>query len=218
MNNNNSLKNIYESHHRNNRPENYSVLEKERADFFSDVLGKGKKILDIGCRNGVLTKHFMKGNDVLGVDIDEMSLSALSRDFGIRTIPMDLNGDWKELEKEKFDAIVAGEILEHLYYPEQVTEKIADHLVSSGIFVGSVPNAFSVKNRFRLLFGKKRHTSLGDPTHINHFLHQELKEILLKRFEEVRIEGLGRHSFLAKTYPSLFAFDLAFVCKVPKKR
>lgn len=209
---NNSIQKIYESHHKKSRPENFSILEKERADLLTQNIGKGKKVLDIGCRDGNLTKYFIDGNDVLGVDIDQISLDKANKKYKIRTKVLDLNGSWEELKGEKFDVIVAGEILEHLYFPEKIIGKVKRYLNSDGIFIGSVPNAFSLKNRFRYLFGSKKYTPLSDPTHINQFSYNEIKNILEKEFSDVKVIGLGRFKELAKAYPSFFGFDLFWVC------
>ena len=132
---------------------------------------------------------------------------------GIEAIQMDLLGDWDELGDRQFDAVVAGEILEHLYFPEQVVCKIRSRLKEDGVLVGSVPNAFSLKNRLRYLRGTKKHTPLSDPTHINQFSAPELEALLARHFREVTVTGLGRYTRLAKLSPNFFAFDLAFVAR-----
>lgn len=208
-----SLKNIYASHHTNNRPENFSILEVERGELLKSVVGTNKKVLDIGCRNGVLTKHFSAGNEVLGVDIDDGALTKAKATLGIETLYLDLNGDWAELGDRKFDAVVAGEVLEHLYFPEKIVTQVRQRLKEGGVFVGSVPNAFSLKHRLRYLSGSKRYTPLSDPTHINQFSFSELQGIFLKYFKEVEIKGLGRYKNLSKMFPSFFAFDFFFICK-----
>lgn len=213
---NDTISNIYQNHHRSSREEGYSVMKKERGSFLKNCLGQRKKILDIGCRDGALTQYFIESNDVLGVDIDKPALLKAEKDLGLKTLYLDLNGDWSELSAQKFEAVVAGEILEHLYYPENVIEKIKKVLIDGGIFVGSVPNAFSLKNRFRYLFGQKKNTPLSDPTHINHFSYQELKLLLQKHFDKVSIIGLGRYTRLARIFPVIFAFDLAFWASGPK--
>ncbi len=208
-----SLKNIYTTHHTKNRPENFSILEVERGELLRSVVGTGKKVLDIGCRNGVLTKHFSVGNQVLGVDIDEGALAKAQTLLGIETLYMDLNGDWMELGDKKFDVVVAGEVLEHLYFPEKIVAQVKKCLKDGGLLIGSVPNAFSLKHRLRYLAGSKRYTPLSDPTHINQFGFDELQAIFLKHFSSVEIKGLGRYKILSKLFPSFFAFDFFFICK-----
>lgn len=194
-------------------------MEKDRSAFFKGVVGTGKRVLDIGCRNGVLTKHFAEGNSVWGVDIDPVALEDARKmlehnNINNRFFVMDLLGDWSLLEGEKFDVIVCGEVLEHLYFPEKVVAHVVKHLNPGGTFIGSVPNAFSLKNRVRLALGTKKGTSLSDPTHINHFSHTELEILFKKYFKHVSVTGLGRYRNLAKISPKHFAFDLVWKCNI----
>lgn len=205
--------NIYSEHHANNRPKGFTIMEEGRSEFLKENIGTGKKVLDIGCRNGVLTKHFTDGNVVWGVDIDPVALEEAKELLGNknpqnRFFVMDLLGDWGELQGEKFDVIVCGEVLEHLYFPEKVVQKAHAHLSDGGVFLGSVPNAFSLKNRLRLAMGTKKGTPLMDPTHINHFSLDELANLFSKYFKEVKVSGLGRFSKLVKLSPKYYAFDL----------
>lgn len=206
-------KDIYEQHHKTNREAGFSILKEERGELLKELIGTGKMVLDIGCRDGALTKHFIHGNQVLGVDIDEVALKEAAK-LGIQVKSMDLGGDWSELQGLEFDVVVAGEVLEHLYFPGQVLTKIIGHLKPGGKLIGSVPNAFSVKNRLRYLRGSRKHTPLYDPTHINHFSAQELRGLLREYFSKVTILGLGRYKRLAKLSPNLFSFDLFFVAQL----
>ncbi len=208
-----SMQAIYESHHQNNRQQGFSIMKSDRGEFFARVIGKGKRVLDIGCRDGALTSFFVAGNKVLGADIDSNALARAKKDYGIDTMMLDLLGDWREIAGRKFDVVVAGEVLEHLYYPQRVSQKAHSVLAHGGLFIGSVPNAFSLKNRLRYLMGTKRHTPLSDPTHINHFSKSDLEKMLSGVFSEVKVSGLGKYKMLAKLLPSWCAFDLVFIAK-----
>lgn len=210
-----SLETMYRTHHAKRRGDGFVLLGDERGSFLRETVGKGNHILDIGCRDGALTKYFKEGNTVLGADIDSDALARAKQDIGIDTMHLDLNGEWP-FEKNSFDAVVAAEVIEHLYYPEMVIEKIARVLKPKGILAGTVPNPYSLMNRFRYVLKQKRGTPLADPTHINHFTVQELHSILSKHFEKVEIRGLGRLGWLAHMFPQAFAFDLCFVAKKPR--
>lgn len=208
---------IYTYHHAKNRNKGFTIMEEERSGFLKEHIGKGKKILDIGCRNGVLTKHFAEGNTVVGVDIDPVALKEAEELLGKvnpnnRFFVMDLLADWAELNGEKFDVIVCGEVLEHLYFPENVVAKVQAHLNPGGLFIGSVPNAFSLKNRVRLAMGTKKGTPLSDPTHINHFSLPELEAMFKKYFSEVNVTGLGKYKKMIRFSPRHFSFDLVWKC------
>lgn len=209
-----SLKKMYEQHHGTARKAGFSIMKSDRGQFFSSAIGVGKAVLDLGCRDGALTSFFVKGNRVTGVDIDEISLARASESLGIETISFDIQSDWDDLKGRKFDAVVAGEFLEHVYYPDAVMKKVSQVLNPQGIFVGSVPNAFSLKNRIKYLFATKKHTPLSDPTHINHFSAYELRDMLKRYFSEVKIVGIGRLGICARIFPQWFAFDLCFVAKL----
>lgn len=206
-----SLSKVYKYHHELTKKSEFSILEKERGALFSQWIGKGKRVLDIGCRDGTLTKYFSRGNDVLGVDIDPKMLEKCKK-LGIRTKLMDLNDDW--YIKEKFDVVVAAEVVEHLYYPDVVFKKIANVLKPGGLFIGSVPNAYNIKNRFRYLFGIQKNTPLEDRTHINHFSYKILGEALQKAFSDAYVTGLASGIFagVAKAFPNLGSFVLVWRC------
>lgn len=204
----NSTQAIYIEHHKDTIRHSGLFHNAERGAFLQKNVGTNKWILDIGCRNGALTKHFLKGNTILGVDIDKDALE-IAKTLGIDTKVVDLNGDW-ELE-DTYDVVVATEIIEHLYFPKQVVEKIRNVLKPKGKLIGSVPNAFNLKNRVRLFLGKKRFTPLEDPTHINHFTFKELKEVLESQFAHVEITPFGKFAWLDRFIPGMFSFMFFFV-------
>ena len=206
---NKGLEEVYTFHHREHGRLGRSMFSEVRGNFLRKYIGTGKEILDIGCRDGVLTATYCEGNHVLGLDIDVGALEVAKGKLGIDTQYTDLNGDWNVPENH-FDVVVAGEVMEHLYYPENVTKKIAHALKSDGIFLGSVPNAFSLRSRVQLFFGKKQGTPLGDPTHINHFSRKELVGVLEKYFADVEIVPLGRFVWLDRIFPGLFCFMFLF--------
>jgi 2-polyprenyl-3-methyl-5-hydroxy-6-metoxy-1,4-benzoquinol methylase len=203
---------IYEYHNVHRRGDGFSILKDERGKLFQELIGTGKKVLDLGCRDGALTQFFLKDNDVLGADIDTVALGKAAK-LGIRTVHLDIHGDWAALgdSAEKYDVVVLAETLEHVYHPDVVLKKIAAVLKPGGMLVGSVPNAYSLINRFRFLIGQKRGTPLNDPTHINHFSHQELLGLLGRDFSSARIIPLGTYAKLDALWPGFFSFDMVFV-------
>lgn len=203
------IQEIYRHHHSQHRKGNFSILKDERASFLSKNIGEGKQVLDLGCRDGALTSTFSKNNNVLGIDIDETLLEKARINAKIETKHADLNGDWG-LPSSHFDFVVAGEVIEHLYYPEIVLNKIYHVLKDGGTLLGSVPNAFSLINRFRLLLGNKKNTPLMDPTHINQFERGELEHLLTMKFRGVELFGAGNYQKLDKFFPGYFSFIILF--------
>ncbi len=208
-----SLEAVYREHHHGRRRGGFAILEKERGALFKKLVGTDKKVLDLGCRDGVITKYFVEGNDVTGADIDLKALEDAKNSLGIKTINFDIQSEGWPIEHNSFDVVVAGELLEHLYFPSVVIKRIGDVLKSGGVFVGSIPNAFALKNRIKYLFANKKGTPMEDPMHINHFSFLEIEKILKDNFVEVKLFPLGKKYYgLANYFPGLLAHSLAFVC------
>lgn len=207
----NTLENVYREHHHSKRRGRFAILEKERGELFQKLIGQEKKVLDLGCRDGVITKYFIKDNDVTGNDIDSEALAEAGHSLGIKTLHFDIqDGKWP-VEPNSFDVVVAGELLEHVYFPEKVIQKVSEILKPGGYFIGSVPHAFALKNRVRYLFNIKKGTPLEDAMHVNHFAWNEFKSLLAGSFKEVTLYPLGRsYGGLKSKIPALFAYAIAF--------
>lgn len=205
---------MYTEYHKDVDRHSGELLKDERRTFFCKAVGVGKKVLDAGCRNGAITQSFAGHNTVVGLDVDPSALEEAA-ELDIETRVFDLNGEW--FFDGEFDVVVMTEVLEHLYHPDKVVERVARALKRGGKYTGTVPNAFSLKNRFRLFFAKKRFTPLGDPTHINHFSHKELEDLLEKHFETVNITPLGRWAHADRFWPGMFSFMLGFEAEFPKR-
>lgn len=177
------LESQYRAHHERGNRYGYLFCHGRRGPYLQSWIGKGKKVLDLGCRDGMLTGYFSQGNEVLGVDIDRKALEIAHKTLGIETMWADLNSEWP-FQNESFDAIVACEILEHLYVPELFLERVRAAMRPGAIFIGSVPNAFRMRNRLKFLAGNEFET---DPTHLRIFSHRNLSDRLSGRFSTVQI-------------------------------
>ncbi len=114
------LEGIYVEHHRRDQTGGKRIgqafLETERAGLFGRWIGRGKDLLDLGCRDGTLTRHFREGNRVVGADIDRRALEAARTQYGIEVQRVNLNAPLP-FSDARFDAVVLAETLEHLPYP-----------------------------------------------------------------------------------------------------
>lgn len=208
------LQKLYEEHHSQGGRQGFSIHERERGEYFSKIIGTGKKVLDLGCRDGTLTKHYVNGNQVTGVDIDKKLLAKANK-LGIKTQHLDLYDNWKL--RQKFDVVVAGEVLEHLYHPKKIIAKVAQVLKSDGTFIVSVPNAYIISARIRFALGLEIHAHY-DPTHINLFSQNKLQQQLDEYFYQVKVTGFAppAYRWCHSLSNSLFADDLVAVASRPK--
>lgn len=197
-----SLQERYEEHHRERRDEGDFVFVPERIPIFQAAIGSGKRVLDLGCRSGALTRHFLDGNEVVGLDVDA---AALAKAEALGVTPVQANVEEPlPFEDASFDAVVAGELFEHLQFPDVLAGEIRRALRPGGVLVGSVPNAFRVQSRLRFLLGRPPE---DDPTHLRMFSPDAMRA-LLSGFEDIRLDFVGGR--YTRLNARLFARDLVF--------
>jgi 2-polyprenyl-3-methyl-5-hydroxy-6-metoxy-1,4-benzoquinol methylase len=177
---------IYRKHHERGKRYGYLYCHGSRGVYLEKWIGQGKKVLDLGCRDGMLTSFYVKGNQVIGADIDRKALDLISQKLSIETFWVDLNHEWP-FAPESFDVIVACEIVEHLFFADLFLDKVKKTLKPGGLFIGSVPNAFRMRNRWKFLFGNEYET---DPTHVRQYSFHSLQRTLQMKFCDVEIVPL----------------------------
>lgn len=144
----------------------YPALSSE-SNFFSDkvylyktyreldkIFGEssGKKVLEIGCADGSFASYLQtKGYVVEGVDISPLAVDK-ARALGIKAEVCNVE-QGLPAQAESFDAVIACEVIEHLYDTDAFVKEIKRVVRSGGHVFLSTPNLASLKNRLRLLFG-----------------------------------------------------------------
>jgi SAM-dependent methyltransferase len=193
----------YGEHHRTERSPDFVFGGAERMELFRRLVGgPGRRVLDLGCRYGALTRAYAEGNDVVGVDVDRDALAEAAK-LGIETRWADVEQPLP-FEDESFDVVVAGELLEHVRDPERLVAEARRLLRPGGRLVGSVPNAFRLMNRLRFLAGLPPER---DPTHLHMFTPRDVAA-LLAAFEDVELRLIS--SRFLRLHPRLFANDIVF--------
>jgi SAM-dependent methyltransferase len=196
----------YRRHHAVRRQGGEFVFVPERLPVFVEAVGgPGKRVLDLGCRTGAVTEHFLPGNEVVGADVDESALERAA-ERGIETV-------WADVEERlpfpdaSFDVVVAGEFLEHVRDPEAVVAEVRRVLRPDGTFVGSVPNAFRLQSRLLFLRGRPPE---DDPTHLHMYSPASIRR-LLPAFGPVELHFVGGR--FRGLHPRLLARDMVFVAR-----
>lgn len=184
----------------------------ERAALFRRYVGgPGRRVLDLGCRYGALTRAYAAGNDVVGVDVDRDALEQAAA-LGIETRWADVE-EALPFESETFDVVVAGELLEHMRSPADVVAEASRVLRPGGTFVGSVPNFYRLKNRVQFLLGRTP-DFFDDPTHLHFFSPDELRA-LLDGFVDLELHFVAGR--LTRVHPRLFGNDVVFTARKPPR-
>jgi SAM-dependent methyltransferase len=193
----------YRDHHRARRGREFVFGGEERARLFHELVGgPDRDVLDLGCRYGALTQSYLEGNRVAGVDVDREALAQAAK-LGIDTHWADLDERFA-FAADAFDVVVAGELLEHVRDPEHIVAEAQRVLRPGGRLVGSVPNAYRLKNRLRFAAGRPPEP---DPTHLHMFRPADVCA-LLRGFADVELRLIS--SRFLRLHPRLFANDIVF--------
>ena len=208
--NKNLFRDFYVEFHK--RRDKYGKTTGDRSvSLIREIIGNGKKVLELGCRDGSLTKHYVEGNEVVGADIDDIALLICEKNLGIQTFHIDLNAPLP-FNDSSFDVVVGGEIIEHLIFPELVVKEIHRVLKSRGIFCGSTPNVTRIKNRLQFLSGNT--PFFNDTAHLRFFSYSTLKELLERHFPQVVIIPFGGHIIGNKNF-GILRFGISVTPNTP---
>jgi SAM-dependent methyltransferase len=198
----------YAEHNRSERGAGFVFARPEREALFKRYVGSGRRVLDLGCRDGALTRAYLEGNELVGVDADREALAEAAR-LGIETRWADLDQPL-ELDDRSFDVVVAGELLEHLRDPQRLVADVRRVLRPGGTFVASVPNAYRLKGRLLFLFGRPPE---NDRTHLQMFSGADVRA-LLAGFDDPHVHFVAGR--LVPLHPRLFANDIVFAGRKPR--
>jgi SAM-dependent methyltransferase len=203
------IEKVYRDHHEARRPKSFVYCGQERTPLFREWFGTGGRVLDVGCRFGTLTRAYLDGNTVVGIDVDRQALEKARR-LGIETVWTDA-ADALPFDEGSFDVVVLGELLEHLPLPERTVAEARRVLRPGGRLVGSVPNGHRLKSRLRFLLGGPPDV---DPTHLHIFSPDAVRR-LLDGFDQVQLRFVaGRFTPL---HLRLLANDICFRARKPPR-
>ena len=62
----------------------YFYGDERRKNLYVNLIGTGKRILEVGCRSGNLTQYYHRENYVIGVDVDRNALMEFEKRLGLK--------------------------------------------------------------------------------------------------------------------------------------
>jgi SAM-dependent methyltransferase len=144
-------------------------------DRLGDV--KGKRVLDLGCGDGVLSYLLTRrGARVVGVDYSFLALRFGQEQFARRGLAFDCveaSAYYLPFPNDSFDCVVSSDVIEHLDNPTQMVAEAHRVLMDGGKFVLTTP--------YRL-------TEIPwDGEHRHEFFPQELADLLQQKFSVVHV-------------------------------
>ena len=137
------------------------------------------RILDIGCGDGstgrVLKKEG-KAKEIIGIELNPVAGQQAKVELD-KVILGDIEILQLPFEEEYFDYIILGDILEHLYDPEDVLKKVRPYLKTKGFIVASIPNIrhwriirdLAIKGEW-----KYKNEGILDDTHLRFFTRKSI--------------------------------------------
>ncbi len=153
-----------------------------------DFVTPNSTILDVGCGTGNLGEILNKNKKCFcyGMEYNPSSLSVLNeKNCYIAAHQVDLNyfncNDYANYQ-HKFDYIIFGDILEHLYTPEKVVEAMLNLLKPEGFLLISLPNIAHASIKAALLTNDFSYQDTGvlDRTHIRFYTCKTIAFFLAK--------------------------------------
>lgn len=153
-----------------------------------DLIDPCEKLLDLGCWDGFIMKEILKSGkakSTIGLDNSRSAVEmGKKNNLDIRLVEsVDRNIPF---EKNSFDCVYAGEIIEHIYDVNNFLAEIKRVLKKNGQIIITTPNLASLGSRIRLLFGRTPwmiENLLEDNAagHIRYFTFDTLSAILEDR-------------------------------------
>ena len=171
--------------------EYYLYPRQELAQLVQEPVEEPLKILDIGCGCGALM-GYLKGiypnAEMYGIELNPEVAKIAS---GMGTVMCgDVEKEKFPWEKEYFDYIIMGDVLEHLMTPENVLKRLYEHLKTGGHIIVSMPNV----KHYSVMLPLLRHdifpysdAGILDRTHVKMYTGIEIQNLLIRSGYEIEI-------------------------------
>jgi 2-polyprenyl-3-methyl-5-hydroxy-6-metoxy-1,4-benzoquinol methylase len=177
-------------------------------DLLKKYLPEPSRVVDLAAGEGAFSVRLKTlGHDVTAIDFSDENWKAPQIELGLQNLDSEfaekiLAGD------NKFDAVVAIEIIEHLENPFRFARECAKLLKKDGLLFLTTPNVEAVKSRLIFLY-TGRLLAFGDyetvrPAHITPIFKWKLEMLLGEAGFEIVEEKFNRELFAERNYKMKF--------------
>ena len=161
---------------------------KGRVEYCADFLkahnriGKGAKILDIGCGRGTLAHYLDPEVCLYGIDISEKAVSDARKVYKQADV-VDLNTEKLPYEDNFFDLVITLDVIEHVFDPLFFLKEIYRVTKSGGELILSTPNILN-ENLLKSLVHTRRFPKTSgdsfpyDGGYIHFFTYQDIFDLM----------------------------------------
>lgn len=150
-----------------------------RPDVAALVPDTARSLLDLGCSTGAFGAAFRdRGLRVVGLEGDRaLATEATAQLDAVHCVDL-ADPDWRDvLAGERFDVIVAADVLEHLPDPDAVLAAAVGHLAEHGSMIVSIPNIRHVSALVDIAVHgtfPRRDRGIFDDTHLRWFTWRDV--------------------------------------------
>ena len=161
-------------------------------------------VLDLGCGNGAVAAALAaEGYEMTGLDVSESGIAIAARSYpGIPFIQADLSAPLPAPLRERFDTVLAVEVVEHLLLPRCLFERAREALCPNGAFIVTTPYHGFWKNVALALTNQldDHWHPLRDYGHVKFFSRATLSRLFAEQGLPIRrFKRVGRIAPLAKS-------------------
>jgi GT2 family glycosyltransferase/glycosyltransferase involved in cell wall biosynthesis/SAM-dependent methyltransferase len=185
-----------------------SYFEFARPELLALVPSSAASVLEIGCGAGRLGEALKARQPchVTGIELDGLAAESARQRLDDVVV-----GDVETLDlafaSNSFDAIVCGDVLEHLRQPERLLRRIHNWLKPGGKLIASIPNVAHRSVIGNLLCGNWDYEPAGllDATHLRFFTRRSIERLLYRAHFAVRswqvVGGAGYDDWCGAGHP-----------------
>lgn len=214
------------------QPINYEyerIADIKRLNFIANSLQQeipaNAKVLDVGCGNGVISRHLGQfGYDVLGIDISTKTIANARSKNTLPNVRFEaISAEALTAQGQQYDAVICSEVLEHLDHPEILLRTIYASLKENGLLIVTVPNGMGPRevcvtkpmlkarrnpglwrtiNNIKRTLGFKGTTVQSQADNLDHVQFFTRKDLLqLAQNNQFRIIRFARTNFMEDVFP-----------------
>jgi len=153
-------------------------------EIFKSIKNR-ETVADIGCFTGIISQEYFKfgAKIVEGFDVSDKALEKASKRL-TKVYKWKAGEETCPVENERYDVIIASEIIEHVYDTDFFMEELKRILKLNGYIVITTPNMHSVTNRLLFLLGKFPWTHPGISIKYKKDQRIDLKHVRLGNLSE----------------------------------
>ena len=151
-------------------------------------------LVDLGCWLGYLVSEAdARGWNAVGVEPSEFAARHARERLGVDVRTGDLLG--AELPDGEFQAVVLGDVIEHLPHADTALDRIAELLAPEGVLAMALPDAGS-----RVARAMRSQWWSVIPTHVHYFTRHSIRLLLERRGYRVLSIGTSPKAFTVRYY------------------